>query len=313
MPEISPPPFTRILIIADIEGSSGCGSYRASSFLTEEWADACLAMTRDVDAVVRALFAAGARQVAVKDFHRTGYNLFPELIDHRATLISGYRKGPVPGIGGAFGAQALMMIGMHAASGTAGHLAHTFTSRIASLRINGLSVPEAVFFSASLAPYGVRPVFFSGCPEACRQAKAAIDGIVAHPIEKTTTDRRFDAAAWRSQLADAAAGALFNRDTAPHRPEGPFEANVRMRDGAGAARRLARRWNLVTSGDTIHVQAADIHDLYMAMIRLCYLTPTVERILPLGLLLFNLRGRMGRGWARRRLKAAGRWPGGAGS
>jgi D-amino peptidase len=301
-------PFSNILLIADIEGSSGCGSYRASSFLTGEWADACLEMTRDVDAVVRALFAAGARQVAVKDFHRTGYNLFPELLDRRAALISGYRRGPVPGIGEAFGVQALMTIGMHAAAGTGGFLAHTFTSRIASLQVSGLPVPELVFFSASLAPYGVRPVFFSGCPEACRQAEAAIGGIAAYPIEKAATDRRFDAAAWRGGLAEAAAGALFNRNTAPHQPEGPFEAKVRMRDGAAAARRLARRWKLETRGDTISVKAADIHELYMAMIRLCYLTPAVERILPLGLFLFDLRGRLGLSWARRRLKAAGRWP-----
>jgi len=43
------------LIIADIEGSSGCWSYRASSFMTKDWARACLEMTRDVQAVVQPL------------------------------------------------------------------------------------------------------------------------------------------------------------------------------------------------------------------------------------------------------------------
>jgi D-aminopeptidase len=75
LPVPSPPPFTRILVISDIEGSSGCDSHRAAPFLNDEWAAACLEMSRDVDAVVRALFSAGARQVTVKDFHRAGFNL----------------------------------------------------------------------------------------------------------------------------------------------------------------------------------------------------------------------------------------------
>jgi D-amino peptidase len=129
-------PFSNVLVIADIEGSSGCTSRRASAFLTDEWARACLSMSRDVDAVVRALFSAGAGQVTVKDFHRTGHNLLPEAIDDRAAVVCGYRRGPVPGIGDPGSAQALMMVGMHAASGTDGFLAHTFTSRIASLRVS---------------------------------------------------------------------------------------------------------------------------------------------------------------------------------
>ena len=76
--------FERILIIADIEGSSGCWNRRASSFMTREWSRACVEMTRDVNAVVQALFNSGVEHIQIKDFHRTGYNLLPELIDPRA-------------------------------------------------------------------------------------------------------------------------------------------------------------------------------------------------------------------------------------
>ena len=119
-----------------MEGSSGCWSYTASSFLTDEWCQACLEMSRDVSMVVSALFEAGAQTITIKDFHRTGYNLFPELIDSRATLISGYRRGSIPGIGSHCDAQAVMFLGMHAASGSDGFLAHTMTSRIARLEVN---------------------------------------------------------------------------------------------------------------------------------------------------------------------------------
>ena len=49
----------RVLIITDIEGSSGCWSYQGSSFMTKDWARACVEMSRDVNAVVLALFAGG--------------------------------------------------------------------------------------------------------------------------------------------------------------------------------------------------------------------------------------------------------------
>ena len=123
-----------VLIIADIEGSSGCWDYRASSFLTPQWARACVAMTHDVSAVVDALFKDGVEHITVKDFHRTGYNLLPEMINTKSEIIHGYRRGPVPGLGNPAQAQAAIFMGMHAASGTDGFLAHTLTSRIAYLK-----------------------------------------------------------------------------------------------------------------------------------------------------------------------------------
>ena len=176
--------FRHILILADIEGSSGCGSYRASKFLTRSWARACAAMSMDVDAVVRALFDAGIERVTVKDFHRTAYNLLPELIDLRARIIHGYHQGPVPGLGHPEDADAVMMLGMHAASGTSGFLPHTLTSRIARVTVNGRALTELELFSASLAPFGIGPVFFSGCPVACAQACERIPGIYTVAIDK---------------------------------------------------------------------------------------------------------------------------------
>lgn len=165
-----------VLIIADIEGSSGCWNRRASEYRTHEWASACIEMSRDIDAVAAALFDAGVEAVSIKDFHRTGYNLLPEMIDRRARLLHGYRRGPVPGIGDPRGADRLLMIGMHAASGSNGFLAHTLTSRIARLEVNGKLMCEAELFAASVAHYGLRPVFLSGCAVACRQAEESIRG-----------------------------------------------------------------------------------------------------------------------------------------
>jgi D-aminopeptidase len=294
--------FDNILIIADIEGSSGCWNYRASSFMTDEWSRACVEMSLDVDAVVKALFDAGVKHVAVKDFHRTGYNLLSELIDPRAQVVLGYKRGPAPGIGDLSNLQAVMFLGMHAASGTEGFMAHTLTSRISWLEVNRKPLAEIELFSASLAPHGVRPIFFSGCPTACAQARAAIAKIDAYPIDKAVGPDLFDAETWRSGLASSAQASLNNGATEPYRPSGPFKAEVTWRGGERAAQKRARRWGFDQEGSRIFIESADIHELYKDLIKLCYLTPLTGRILPFGLFLYNLTGRLGLAWVRRRLK-----------
>ena len=297
-------PINNILIIADLEGSSGCWSYTASAFLTDDWCRACLEMSRDVGRVVSALFDAGVKSIAIKDFHRTGYNLFPELIDSRAAIIPGYRRGPITGIGNPNDAQAVMFLGMHAASGSGGFLAHTLTSRIARLEVNHRLLSEIELFAASLAPWGIRPIFFSGCPVACEQAAAVIENINCFPIDKSCGSENFDFGTWRSALAQAAVKSLTNHKTKPYLPVGPFDARVTMRAGVAEAARLARRWKFEQAGAQIRIYSASIHQLYLELIRLCYLTPTIEKVLPLALMAFNLKGRIGIIRARRRLK---RW------
>jgi D-aminopeptidase len=299
-----PDPFSHILIIADLEGSSGCWNYSASAFMTDEWCRACLEMSRDVNAVVRAVFNAGVKSVAIKDFHRTGYNMFPELIDSRATLVSGYRRGPIPGIGNPKGAQAVMFLGMHAASGSDGFLAHTLTSRIARLEVNQRLLAEIELFAASLAPWKIRPIFFSGCPVACKQAAAVVDNINCFAIDKSRGPENFDSGSWRSALAQAAVKSLSDCKTKPYEPIGPFDARVTMRDGEAEAARLARRWRFEQKGAQIRIRSGSFQQLYTDLIRLCYLTPAIEKALPLALAVFNLKGRIGIARARRRLK---RW------
>ena len=300
-------PLNRILILADLEGSSACWSYAASSFMTTEWARACLGMSRDVASVVGALFEAGVQAVTVKDFHRTGYNLLPELIDPRAVVVSGYRRGPIPGIGEPGNVQAVMFLGMHAASGSGGFLAHTLTSRLARLVVNGRLLAEVELFAASLAPWGIRPVFFSGCPVACEQASAVIEKIGCFPIDKSGGPQNFDSSVWRSGLAEAAVEALSNEQTEPYMPTGPFEAQVTIRQGTTEAARLARRWQFQRNGAQILIRADQMRQLYLMLIKLCYLNPAVERILPLALMVSNLRGRLGIGWARRHLNRQSRF------
>jgi D-aminopeptidase len=288
----------RIMIIADIEGSSACRNYPATQVLGPGWADACLGMTLDVAAVVTALFEAGAQAVYVKDFHRTAYNLFPGHIDPRAGIISGYRPGPVPGLGKMYGTTALLMMGMHAPSGSRGFLAHTLTSRISRLEVNGRLMSEAELFAASVAGEGVAPLFFSGCPVACQYANRGIPWLHCVSIDKFAMG--FDAQAWRKHLASKAVESLGNRDAHVFNPGGPFEAVVSLRDGRAAAVKLATRWGFDQQENRIYIRARDMETLYLDLIRLCYLTPLTARVLPLALPLYNLYGRAALAWVRSR-------------
>ena len=75
-----------------------------------------------------------------------------------------------------------------------------------------------------------------------------------------------------------------------------------MRDGESVAAGLARRWKFEQHGAQIRIHSASFHQLYVELIRLCYLTPLIEKVLPLALAAFNLKGRIGIIRARRRLK-----------
>ncbi len=292
----------RILIIADIEGSSGCMSYSASSFNTPEWYDACIDMSLDVRCVTDALFNAGAVEVVIKDFHRTGYNILPELMHARARLVSGYRNSPVPGIGRTYGCEGAIFTGMHASSGSSGFLAHTLTSRYSHILAGGRPVSELHLFASSLYSPGLTPLFFSGCPVACMEAAGTVDGISVYEIDKSSPLK--DKTAWRHGLASAAAASMQNMATAPYMMETPCDVEIRMRDGETAAAKVAARWGLDRKGDLLFFMAENFDDFYRTLIRISYLTPVTEKLVPGLLPLFNLFGKTGLSAARRKRRAA---------
>ncbi len=290
--------YDNVLIIADIEGSSGCWSYEDSRFMTEGWAWACVDMSLDINAVVTALFKSGVTTVTVKDFHRTGYNLLPELIDRRVRIIHGYRRGSVPGIGDPGGAEAVMMTGMHAAGGSDGFLAHTLTSRVFSrIEVNGKILSEGELFASSLAPFDVIPIFFSGGPVACRQAKTVFPWIATCPIEKNGI-ANFDIDEWREQLAAGGVESLYQEDARVYSPRGPFSVSVHIKEGEEAAEEYARRWGLEFHEGVICFSAETMKELFSRLIRLAYFTPFTYAILSAALVLSNARGYVGLNWVR---------------
>ena len=297
--------YDKILIIADLEGSSGCWNRKASAFKTNEWAHACVDMSLDVNSIVSALFQAGVKNIRIKDFHRTGYNLIPELIDPRACILSGYKTAPIPAIGDPGDAEGLMMIGMHASSGSKGFISHTLTSRIKSIECNGAPLSEAELLSMAAAPYGIRPLLFSGGPIACEEVHSIMDHIITYPIDKSPGPDGFSKTDWRRGLQKAAIKALDNKQSIPYIRQGPFTTIVTMRDGKKAAKVIAGRWHCESKEDKVIIKSPTPKNLFYTLLKITYLTPFIEAILPFGLILFNLYGKTGHWWLYSRLKKNG--------
>ncbi len=294
--------MTSVLIIADIEGSTGCHNRQDSQLFNDGWVRACVELSRDIDQIGRQLLNSGVSRVRVKDFHRTGYNLFREIIDEGIEIDQGYQIGPIIGIGEARGFNCLLMTGMHAASGTDGFLPHTLTSKFAGIFVNGEPLTEAELFAASVAPAGLVPTFFSGCETACRQAARAIKNIKTFMVNKPLAETPQSI---RENLAHAAVSSLSSFSEKLFIPEGPFNVVVKMRDGEKAAAKLRKTWKFPGESDELHFSSDNIHTLYWQLVRLAYLKPFYEKHLATAINIANMSGRLTQIWARRRAKKLG--------
>ncbi|MFC1671075.1 hypothetical protein ACFL20_11850, partial [Spirochaetota bacterium] len=122
-----------------------------------------------------------------------------------------------------------------------------------------------------------------------------------YAIDKTNNN--YNMYSWRQGLAESAANSISNNSTEVYLPRGPFDVSITMRDGEETAKKLARTWGLVSERDKIFTQSPDMGDLYVNLIRLCYLTPFLEKILPIALFLYKIVGRLGQAWVRRKIKS----------
>lgn len=297
--------MSSVYIISDIEGSSLCGSKGASQLFKAERYGACKGLTQDINAICSALFAAGVGRIRVKDFHRTGYNILPRFLDKRVELDQGYYAGPIVGIGAAEGFDYLMMVGLHAASGTDGFLAHTLTSQFARLEVNGRVLTEAELFCSSVFGVGMVPIYFTGCSKACEQAQKAMPWLETFSMNKPVIEAQV--LELRQGLARGAVAALTKAEEAKKRGvdgakafdgarafamQGPFEVLIELRDGEQRAARLREQWGLGGDGAQVRFTAETHEELYWQLIRLAYLKPWVEKNLGVCLGLMRLFGRL---------------------
>jgi len=268
-------------IVADIEGSSGTWSYDDTLIGTAGWKSARREMTADLSVAVDALYSAGASQAVVKDFHRDGYNIMPELLDRRATLIRGYFMEPVLMYGPLLESNRAFFIGMHAGSGTAGSfLPHTLTSRIGMLTIRGEQICETQLFAHVLGEMGLPVVFVSGCPAACAQAVKHLPWVVTVELDKSERPQQGSAvesylASARDRLRAGITEAAAVRDAPVYSIPPPYDCEVVFRDVRRADR--AGKWGFKVSGSTVSFSTDDPKEMMLNLIRMAYFTPLTYR------------------------------------
>jgi len=261
-------------VVADLEGSTGAWT-KAHTLLGPEWQEARVELTRDINAAAEALFERNVKGVVVKDFHRTEYNLLPSYLDKRVKLVSGYYNGPAVGYGKLYGADFALFVGLHASGGNErGFLAHTLTSRIAEIRVNGKRICESELFATVLSAFRVPVVFFSGCPAACQEIKERMNWVVTYAIPKDPLVYQ-DADKRIGYIAGMRKGLGEKIKEIPD-PEGlplfvlkpPFDCQVTFQEEAEARRMNA--WGFPQDGRVICFHAEEFLELYQNLLKIAY-------------------------------------------
>ena len=136
-------------------------------------------MTEEVKAAVEAAFEAGATEIVVSDSHGNGENLLIEKLPKNVTIV---RSWPRPlmmmeGIDETF--DGAIFIGYHTSTtNMSGVRAHTISSaRLADVRLNGTSMPEAGINAAIAGHFNVPVIMISGDDAIVKEATNLLGNI----------------------------------------------------------------------------------------------------------------------------------------
>ncbi len=169
----------KIYISADMEGVVGVVTTDQLGPSGFEYGRFREFMTREVLAAIGAAKAAGATEVLISDSHGNGENILIEMLPEDVMIV---RSWPRPlmmmqGIDETF--DAAIFLGYHSGThNTAGVRAHTMSSaRLADVRLNGRSVPEAGISAAIAGHFGVPVIMISGDDAAVAEAQELIGDI----------------------------------------------------------------------------------------------------------------------------------------
>jgi D-amino peptidase len=169
----------KIYISADMEGIVGVVTGEHLGPAGFEYAKAREWMTAEVNAAIEGARAAGATEILISDSHGNGLNLLIEKLPTDVMLI---RSWPRPlmmmeGIDESF--DAVIFIGYHASTtNSEGVRAHTMSSgRLADIRLNGVSMPEAGINAAIAGHFGVPVIMISGDDAIIEEARALLGDI----------------------------------------------------------------------------------------------------------------------------------------
>lgn len=181
------------LIAVDMEGVHGVVGvpYMGLKNELDDYKIAVASATKEVNAVIKALYDAGADNVYVWDNHGNQDNLDFNLIDKRACKVHPESNGRkrldfVDGLG----IKGVLYIGYHSREGSFnGVLAHTYDSgAIQYYKINDKQVGEFDMDAYMAAEYGI-PSVFSACDNVCCDQIKEFDDKITTVVTKVGLGR----------------------------------------------------------------------------------------------------------------------------
>ncbi|MGH3505145.1 MAG: M55 family metallopeptidase [Nocardioidaceae bacterium] len=175
----------QVYVSVDMEGISGIATRDQVVRGGYGYRRAQALMTSEVNAAIEGAFDGGAESVLVNDAHGTMDNLLPDELDPRARLLLGVPKpdGMVEGLTATH--DVAFFVGYHAAAGTGGVLAHTFSSHLIEVRVNGAAVSEAEVNAMRAASAGVPVGLLTGDDVMCAAARDVLPGITAVEVKRS--------------------------------------------------------------------------------------------------------------------------------
>lgn len=226
----------RLYISADMEGVSGVVTGDQLGPEGFEYGRFREIMTREVLAAIRGARAAGVGDVLISDSHGNGENLLLELLPADVQVVRSWPRplGMMEGIDSTF--DAVFFVGYHAGTTNPdGVRAHTFSSaRLADVRLNGRSVPEAGVNAAIAGHYGVPVVLVTGDDAAVREIRAVVGDIEAAVVKWHVSFHSartlMPAAAYELIERQARAAIAALPSARPYRLDGPVTLDVRFKN-----------------------------------------------------------------------------------
>ena len=171
----------RVLMITDLEGISGISSIdHVMKTEDPDYIHSREALMADTNAAIAGAFDGGAEAVYVWDGHGGGKNFIPGTLDPRARQIDGSTIMEV-----IRSCDALMLVGMHAMSGTAkAFLDHTQSSAtIFDYKYNGIRRGEITQECIFAGYFGIPCVLVTGDRAACAEAEDLLPGVITAEVK----------------------------------------------------------------------------------------------------------------------------------
>ena len=173
----------KVYISVDMEGIAGVATSAQAGGSDYEWARPL--MLAETNAAIAGAIDAGATEVVVNDAHGTHTNLRADLLDRRATLITGSPKplGMVEGLDATF--DAVIFIGYHGhANQVDAVMGHTYSHALRHVRLNGREVGEYGTAGMVAGHYRVPVVFVSGDKAFAEEARQFFPGVEALAVKE---------------------------------------------------------------------------------------------------------------------------------